>query len=92
MKNYLMPYCLIKFCTDFYTEYEWQKMYKELVDDSFILPKKDYERIFINKVIKKLEFLNKLNNHSKFLPGFVNRKIRRDIKNINENKKINEVL
>lgn len=65
-------------------------MYKELVDDSFILPKEDYERIFINKVIKKLEFLNKLNNNSKFLPGFVNRKIRRDIENIN--KEINEVL
>lgn len=92
MKNYLMPSSRIECYTDYYTEYEWQKMYKELVDDSFILPKKDYERIFINKVIKKLEFLNKLNNHSKFLPGFVNRKIRRDIKNINENKKINEVL
>lgn len=90
IKNYLMPSSRIEFYTDYYSEYEYQKMYKELVDDSFILPKKDYERIFINKVIKKLEFLNKLNNHSKFLPGFVNRKIRRDIENIN--KEINEVL
>ena len=90
MKNYLMPSFKIDFYTDYYTEYEWQKMYKELVDDSLVLPKKDYERIFINKVIKKLEFLNKLKNYNKFLPRFVNRKIRRDIENIKI--EIDEVL
>lgn len=78
MKYYLATSYRIDLLQDFYTEYEWQKMYKELVDGSFVLPKKDNERIFMNK----LEFLNKLKNYNKFLPRFVNRKIRNDIENI----------
>lgn len=81
MKNYLMPSSKIEDYTDYCTEYEWQKMYKELIDDSFILPKKDYERIFINKTIGKLNFLNKMKNYNKFLPRFANRKIRKYIEN-----------
>lgn len=48
--------------TDYYTQYEWLKMYKAFCDKDFKLPKCDYERNLINKTISECEKLDRKKN------------------------------
>lgn len=60
LKNQLRAMADIRRYTDYFTQYEWQELYKRYCDASWQLPTEDAERTLIDKSIVQLAVIKKL--------------------------------
>jgi hypothetical protein len=71
LKQNLLPgYNLFKY-TDYYTPYEWETMYRKYCDSSYEPGSHDDLRSLINKTIKEIKKIERIQSGFKYMPTFL---------------------